>query len=118
MPHLLDASAAGVYPIAPTPFTETGEIDWPSIEPMIDFYLGCKVQGLTVLGLMGEAQKLSDSEAAELVRVVLRRVNGRIPVIVGVSSAGTATLVALSRAAMAAGACGVMIAPLNGLKTE
>src|SRR5262249_16474422 len=65
-----------------------------------------------------EAQKLSDSESAELTRYFLRRVDGRVPVIVGVSNPGTANLVKLSRIAIDAGACGVMIAPLTGLKTE
>jgi 4-hydroxy-tetrahydrodipicolinate synthase len=118
MTRLLDASAKGVYPIAPTPFTDRGDIDWPSVDQMIEFYLRAKVQGLTILGLMGEAQKLSESESAELVRYALRCVAGRIPVIVGVSAPGTSNLVALSRTAMEAGACGVMIAPLTGLKTE
>src|SRR5438128_1250160 len=68
--------------------------------------------------MMGEAQKLSDQESAELTRHFLRRVDGRVPVIVGVSNAGTANLAKLSRIAMDAGACGVMIAPLTGLKTE
>ena len=74
--------------------------------------------GLTILGMMGEAQKLSEEESGEFTRQYLRRVNGRVPVIVGVSNPGTANLVKLSRAAMEAGACGVMIAPLTGLKTE
>ena len=118
MTRLLDATAKGVYPIAPTPFTDRGDIDWPSVDLMIDFYLGAKVQGLTLLGLMGEASKLSDSESAELVRYVLRCVGDRIPVVVGVSNPGISNLSALSRIAMEAGACGVMIAPLTGLKTE
>jgi 4-hydroxy-tetrahydrodipicolinate synthase len=118
MTRVLDATATGVYPIAPTPFTEDGAIDWASVELMIDFYLRAKVHGLTMLGLMGEAQKLSESESSELVRHALRAVAGRIPVVVGVSSAGTSNLVALSRIAMEAGACGVMIAPLTALKTE
>jgi 4-hydroxy-tetrahydrodipicolinate synthase len=115
---LLDASATGVYPIAATPFAEDGAIDWSSVERMIEFYLGCGAHGLTILGMMGEAQKLSDSEAAELTRVALRLVAGRVPVIVGVSNPGTSNLTALARVAMEAGACGVMIAPLTGLKTE
>jgi 4-hydroxy-tetrahydrodipicolinate synthase len=118
MTRPLDASAQGVYPIAPTPFTERGEIDWPSVDRMIAFYLDAKVHGLTLLGVMGEAQKLSDGESAELVRYALRAVAGRVPVIVGVSGAGTSNLAALSRIAMDAGACGVMIAPLTGLRTE
>jgi hypothetical protein len=74
--------------------------------------------GLTVLGMMGEAQKLSDQESAEFTRRFLRCVNDRVPVIVGVSNPGTANLVKLSKVAMDAGALGVMVAPLTGLKTE
>ena len=118
MTRLLDAAAKGVYPIAPTPFTTDGAIDWPSVDQMIEFFLRAKVHGLTILGIMGEAQKLSESESTELVRYALRRVGGRVPVIVGASNPGTSNLVALAKAGMDAGACGVMIAPLTGLKTE
>ena len=55
---------------------------------------------------------------AALARHYLRRVDGRVPVIVGVSNPGTTNLVKLGKTAMDAGACGVMIAPLTGLKTE
>ncbi len=118
MGPLLDASAKGMYAISATPFTDTGDIDWASVETLIEFYLQCAVNGLTILGMMGEAQKLGDEESAELTRRYLRLVNGRVPVIVGVSNPGTANLVKLSKTAMDAGACGVMIAPLVGLKTE
>jgi 4-hydroxy-tetrahydrodipicolinate synthase len=118
MSHLLDASAKGVYAISATPFTDAGEIDWASVDSLIDFYMQCGVSGLTILGMMGEAQKLSEAESAEFTRRCLRRVAGRVPVLVGVSSPGTANLVKLARTAMDAGACGVMVAPLTGLKTE
>src|SRR5229473_1211883 len=118
MSQLLDASAKGVYTISATPFTDAGDIDWPSVDSLVEFYLQCGVQGLTILGMMGEAQKLSDEESAEFTRHFLRRVDGRVPVIVGVSNPGTTNLVKLGKIAMDAGACGVMIAPLAGLKTE
>ena len=118
MSQLLDASAKGVYTISATPFTDTGDIDWPSVDNLVEFYLQCGVQGLTVLGMMGEAQKLSDEESAEFTRHFLRGVNARVPVIVGVSNAGNTNLVKLGKIAMDAGACGVMVAPLTGLKTE
>ena len=118
MGHLLDAAAKGVYAISATPFTDAGEIDWASLDSLIDFYLQGGVSGLTILGMMGEAQKLSEEESAEFTRRYLQRVDGRVPVIVGVSNPGTANLVRLSRTAMEAGACGVMVAPLTGLKTE
>src|SRR5260370_16646957 len=118
MRQLLDASAKGVYTISATPFTDAGDIDWPSVDSLVEFYLQCGVQGLTILGMMGEAQKLGDEESAEFTRHFLRRVDGRVPVIVGVSNPGTANLVKLGKIAMDAGACGVMVAPLTGLKTE
>jgi 4-hydroxy-tetrahydrodipicolinate synthase len=118
MGHLLDASAKGVYTISATPFTDAGDIDWASVDSLIEFYLQCGVHGLTILGMMGEAQKLGDAESAELTRHFLRRVDGRVPVIVGVSNPGSENLVKLARVAMDAGACGVMVAPLTGLKTE
>jgi 4-hydroxy-tetrahydrodipicolinate synthase len=118
MRQLLDASAKGVYTISATPFSDAGDIDWPSVDSLVEFYLQCGVQGLTILGMMGEAQKLSDEESAEFTRHFLRRVDGRVPVIVGVSNPGTANLVKLGKIAMDAGACGVMVAPLTGLKTE
>ena len=68
MSQLLDASARGVYAISATPFTDAGDIDWPSVDSLVEFYLQCGVLGLTVLGMMGEAQKLGDQEAAELTR--------------------------------------------------
>jgi 4-hydroxy-tetrahydrodipicolinate synthase len=100
MTQLLDASAKGVYTISATPFTDAGDIDWPSVDSLIEFYLQCGVHGLTVLGMMGEAQKLSDQEAAEFTRHFLRRVNCRVPVIVGVSNPGTSNLVKLGKIAM------------------
>jgi 4-hydroxy-tetrahydrodipicolinate synthase len=82
MSHLLDATAKGVYAISATPFTDTGQIDWASVDSLIEFYLQCGVSGLTILGMMGEAQKLSEEESVEFTRRYLRRVNERVPVIV------------------------------------
>ena len=59
MSQLLDASAKGMYVISATPFTDAGEIDWPSVDRLVEFYVGCGVSGVTMLGMMGEAQKLS-----------------------------------------------------------
>jgi hypothetical protein len=86
MSQLLDTSAKGVYAISATPFTDAGDIDWTSVDSLVEFYMRCGVQGLTVLGMMGEAQKLSGDEAAEFTLHFLRRVNSRVPVIVGVST--------------------------------
>jgi hypothetical protein len=45
MTQLLDASAKGVYTISATPFTDVGDIDWKSVDSLIEFYLQCGVHG-------------------------------------------------------------------------
>lgn len=113
----LDASARGVYPIAPTPFHPDGRIDVESIDRLTDFYAGCGATGLTVLGVMGEAGKLDQAEGIAVATRFIRRAS-TLPVIVGVSAPGFAAMAALARAGMEAGAAGVMIAPPSTLRTD
>ncbi len=115
---MLDANAKGVFVIAPTPFTEDGALDLHSADSMVDAYLAAGASGLTILGIMGEAPKLDAAESALFVRRVLARVAGRVPVVVGVSSPGFASMKALAQEARAAGAAGVMVAPTPGLKGD
>jgi 4-hydroxy-tetrahydrodipicolinate synthase len=92
----LDETASGVFIIAVTPFSETGALDLESADRMVDFYLERGVTGFTLLGMMGEAPKLTMEESRRFVRRVLARLGGRVPVIVGVSSAGFASMSELS----------------------
>jgi 4-hydroxy-tetrahydrodipicolinate synthase len=108
--------ARGVYVIAPTPFDATGAVDNASIDRMVDFFAGCGVTGITVLGQMGEAPKLDQAEALDIARRVIAR--ARVPVIVGVSAPGFAAMHWLTKAVMDAGAAGVMIAPPVSLRTD
>ena len=113
----LAADARGVYIISATPFTDAGALDIASTHKLIDYYGAVGVDGITILGMMGEAPKLDAAEAMEFTSTVIRRA-GRLPVIVGVSSPGFAAMRALSRGAMDAGAAGVMIAPPATCKTD
>jgi 4-hydroxy-tetrahydrodipicolinate synthase len=113
---MLDIHASGVYIIAATPFTDDGAVDSASLDRLIDFYLGCGITGVTVLGIMGEAPKLTHAESVALTRQVVRR--AKLPVVVGVSSPGFASMAALAKDVMDAGAGGVMIAPPSTLKTD
>lgn len=108
----------GVYIIAATPFTATGEVDDDSTDRLVDFYLEHGVDGITILGIMGEANKLTEAEACAFASRVLRRVDGRVPVIVGVSGAGIDNLRRLAVFAMENGAAGVMVAPTPGPAVE
>ena len=117
MPRL-DETANGVYIIAITPFTDTGAIDFASTDRLIEFYLEHGATGLTVLGMMGEAPKLSGAEAIAFSRHVAARLAGRVPLVVGASSPGFAAMGELARAVMDDGAAGVMIAPPGSLRTD
>lgn len=118
MAHRLSEDARGVYIISATPFTDTGAIDHTSLDKLTDFYLDSGVDGITILGVMGEAPKLTNAEARAVLTQVLKRVDGRVPVIVGVSNPGLGNMVDLATAAMDNGAAGVMVAPSAAQKTE
>ena len=113
---MLDESATGVFTIAVTPFLPDGELDLQSVDRMVDFYLEKGATGLTVLGMMGEAGKLSAAEALLVVQRVTARTS--VPVVVGVSAPGFAAMAGLASDSMNAGAAGVMVAPPSSLKTD
>lgn len=117
-PDRLDETAEGVYIISATPFTERGDIDFDSADRLVDFYIEKGVSGITVLGIMGEAQKMTAEESEAFLARMLKRVDGKLPVVVGVSGAGLDNLARLSKVSMEKGAAGVMIAPLAGLGTD
>ena len=112
----LTAKAQGVFPIAATPFDSAGRVDFASLDRLTDFYLGCGATGLTLLGIMGEAQKLEPDEALAIIQAVTRRV--RVPVVVGVSAPGFAAMRTLALGAMQRGAAAVMIAPPPSLRSD
>jgi 4-hydroxy-tetrahydrodipicolinate synthase len=113
----LTVDAKGVYIIAATPFTDNGALDLASIDRMVDFYVGTGIDGITVLGMMGEAPKLTGEESKQVVARVVARAGGR-PVVVGVSAPGLAAMEELTKAAMDLGAAGVMVAPPGNLRTD
>jgi 4-hydroxy-tetrahydrodipicolinate synthase len=114
----LNRDARGVYLITVTPFTDTGALDLASTDRMVDFCLDKGVTGLTVLGIMGEATKLTIEESRIFVKQVLARVQGRVPVVVGASAAGFAAMKELTDSVMDLGASGVMVAPPSTLRTD
>ncbi|SEI20770.1 dihydrodipicolinate synthase family protein [Tardiphaga sp. OK245] len=113
----LDATASGVFPIAPTPFHPDGRLDEASLGTLIDGYLKAGSTGVTVLGIMGEAPKLEPEESIAIAKHFVKGF-GKLPVIVGVSAPGFAAMRALSRTVMENGAAGVMIAPVPSLRTD
>lgn len=76
MTQLIDRDTKGVFVIAATPFAEDGALDLNSTDSLVDFYLEKGASGLTILGIMGEAPKLSSDEAQSFVARVMARVAG------------------------------------------
>ena len=118
MTNLINSTTRGVYPISVTPFLDNGSIDFASMDRLVDFFLEIGVPGITLLGLLGEANKLSKQESVDLVRRVVRRLDGRAQVITGVSQAGFGEFASFTDAMMGEGASGIMVAPASSLKSE
>jgi 4-hydroxy-tetrahydrodipicolinate synthase len=118
MPERLSEKTKGVYIISATPFDDDGGIDFRSADSLVEFYIDKGVAGMTILGMMGEAVKMSVEEADGFMAHMMKRVDNRVPVVVGISDPGLNNLVTLAKSSMDAGAAGVMIAPTPGLKTD
>src|SRR5690606_32432216 len=118
MSKRLDETASGVYIIAVTPFTDEGRVDEKSIDQVVEFYIEKGVTGITILGMMGESHKITPEESRATMERYIRRVDGRVPVVVGISNAGTDPLVRFAAESMDAGAAGLMLAPVPTVKTE
>ncbi len=116
--HLINETTNGVYIISATPFDDAGNVDKKSVDSLTDFYLDAGVDGLTILGVLGEATKLTNEERREVMAQMLKRVDGRKKVIVGASDPGTDNMIRFAKESMDLGAAGVMIAPIPGLKTD
>jgi 4-hydroxy-tetrahydrodipicolinate synthase len=107
---------AGVFNIMATPFDDAGNLDLASLRRLVDFQLAAGADGLTVLGIMGEAQKLLDEEKASVVQTTLDQAAGRAPVVVGASAGGPEQTAWLARLAASSGAAAIMCAPPTNLR--
>ena len=107
---------AGIFHILATPFREDGALDVAGFPRLIESVLSTGVNGLTVLGIAGEAHRLTDEERRRVVETVVKETRGRVPVAVGVSASGTHLATAFARMAREHGADALMVAPPTGLK--
>ncbi len=107
----MNDNLSGVICITPTPFNHDGSLDLDGITTLVGFYKDAGVHGLTILGVMGESNKLLPDERARVTEAYLEAAGGQLPVIVGATHAGTNVAIALAQKAASQGAVGVMIAP-------
>jgi len=101
----------GIYPIAPTPFTVSGDLDLDGQRRVLDCMIDQGVDGICVLANYSEQFLLTDDERSKLVDLCLAHVAGRVPVIVTCSHFSTRVAVARARAAASAGAAMLMLMP-------
>ncbi len=107
----------GIYAILATPFADDGTIDFASLDRLVDFEIDAGVHGLTILGILGEAHKLTEDERRRVVEAIIRRVGGRVPVVVGASAPATDLAIRYSRQAQDLGATALMVAPPTNLRS-
>jgi len=105
------APYTGIYPIAPTPFTATGDVDVEGQRRVLDCMIDQGVDGICVLANYSEQFLLTDDERAMLVDLCLAHVAGRVPVIVTCSHFSTRIAAARARSAASAGAAMLMMMP-------
>jgi dihydrodipicolinate synthase/N-acetylneuraminate lyase len=101
----------GVFPVVPTTFTETGQLDLESQKRCIDFMIDAGSNGICILANFSEQFLLSDEERELLTATVLKHVRDRVPVIVTTTHFSTGTCLERSRSAQAQGAAMVMVMP-------
>lgn len=91
-----------------TPF-KGGKIDQQAFEKLIDFHLENDTQGLIVLGTTGESATQTDEERTLAITTAVKRVAGRIPVIIGTGTNNTEKSVKYTKEAEALGADGILV---------
>jgi 2-keto-3-deoxy-L-arabinonate dehydratase len=101
----------GIFPVVPTTFTETGELDLASQKRCVDFMIDAGSDGLCILANFSEQFVLSDEEREILTREILEHVAGRVPVIVTTTHFSTRVCAERSRRAQDMGAAMLMVMP-------
>jgi 2-keto-3-deoxy-L-arabinonate dehydratase len=109
---------AGIFPILATTFTDNGELDLESQTKLIEYLLEQGAHGLGLFGNASEGYTLTESERRQLLRLVVRQVNGRVPLVVSTGHTGTYAATEASREAEAEGASALMVLPPYYMKTD
>lgn len=105
----------GIWPVAPTPFTDNGEVDYDGMRRVLDCMIDQGVDGICILANFSEQFLISDAEREQLTKICLEHAAERIPMIVTISHFATDIAVARARLAKSLGAAAVMMmAPYHG----
>lgn len=108
---MADRALTGVFPIAPTPFDDRGELDLASQRRVTDFLVDAGVDGICILANYSEQFVLTDAERETLTADILEHTAGRVPTIVTTSHYSSRIAAERSRRAQELGAAMVMLMP-------
>jgi 4-hydroxy-tetrahydrodipicolinate synthase len=101
----------GIYPIVPTPFLDNGDVDFPSIERLIDFMAGKKVHGLAIMGALGEGHKLTETERIRIIKTYRECLPMNMGLVVGVRAQATDPAKSMVLSARDLGADAILLGP-------
>ena len=101
----------GMWPVAPTPFHENGNVDYDGMERVIDCMVDQKVQGICILANYSEQFLLSDDEREKLTKLCMKKIDGRVKSIVTVSHFATDIVQPRAELAKSLGADIIMMMP-------
>ncbi len=108
----------GVFPILNTPFLDDGSLDLDSQARLVEHLLAAGAHGLGLFGNASEGYTLLAEERRRILQLVVRLVDGRVPLVVSSGHTGTDAAVALSREAEDLGASALMVLPPYFLRTD
>jgi 4-hydroxy-tetrahydrodipicolinate synthase len=101
----------GLYAVLVTPFQENGDLDEPSLDRLIEFYLERKVRGLVTLSVMGEGLQLTEDEKMRVARRVVHRTSNRVPVVAGINEQNATVAAQFSQRVVGLGVSGLLVMP-------
>jgi len=99
----------GVLTALVTPMNEDGAVDHRALAELVEWQIECGIEGLVPCGTTGEAATLTAEERAAVIRTTVGAARGRVPVVAGSGANATQATIELSKAALEAGADGLLL---------
>ncbi len=102
-----------------TPMKSTGVIDWDALSLLVEWHVECGTAAIVAVGTSGESATLEVPEHCAVIKAVVEKVAGRIPVIAGTGANSTAEAITLTKAAKDAGAdAALLVTPYYNKPTQ
>ncbi|MCP5114900.1 MAG: dihydrodipicolinate synthase family protein, partial [bacterium] len=108
----------GIYPAATTQFQDDGSLDLPATAKHLRHMIDAGIDGLVMLGTVGENTSHSHDEKLDVLRMAVETAGGRVPVLTGVAEYTTAGAVRFAGTAARVGVDGLMVLPAMVYKTD